>query len=312
MKKIVIIGCYFGQLREDVRFFIQSIRNNPTIDWVIITDCEWPKVPNNIRIERMSFETFKLLVQKSFDFKICLDAPYKICDFKPAFGHIFSDYIAEYDFWGHCDFDMLFGNLRTFLTDDKLDSYDRIYYQGHLSLYRNVPQINDLYKSDKGNISYLDAFSNKGSFVFDEVDGMYYICKNEKIRFYKEVEYADIFPYINLWLHPRKEYSISKRFPVNKKYQVFGYKDGRIIKWSKDAKNAMVVEEEYAYIHFSHKVLMSKCDSFDFYITRKGLIRMDEGKIPFERYYRGFDELKMNTAELVYRTMRKIKKLKNK
>ena len=32
-----------------------------------------------------------------------------MCDYKVAYGEMFQDYIKEYDFWGHCDMDMIFG-----------------------------------------------------------------------------------------------------------------------------------------------------------------------------------------------------------
>lgn len=74
----------------------------------------------------MSFEKLKELVQSHFDFQISLEAPYKLCDFKPAYGDIFKDYAEKYDFWGHCDFDMIFGNLRKFFNEDKLEKYDKV------------------------------------------------------------------------------------------------------------------------------------------------------------------------------------------
>jgi hypothetical protein len=33
--------------------------------------------------------------------------PYKICDWKPFYGHIFREYLVAYDFWGHCDMDII-------------------------------------------------------------------------------------------------------------------------------------------------------------------------------------------------------------
>lgn len=309
MKSILIIGCYFGSLRQDTELFIKSIKNNPTIDWAIISDCEWNEIPDNMRIIKKSFKELKNDIQDHFEFKVALEAPYKLCDFKPAYGEIFGELTRGYDFWGHCDFDMLFGDLRKFFTEEKLDHYDRVYHQGHLCLYKNIPSINNLYKSEKGKIYYKEVFSNKKNYVFDEVNGMYYICINEKINFFKEVEYADIFPYLNVWLHPRQEYKISEWFPQNKRYQVFGYRDGKILKWSKEKKNAEIKIEEFAYLHFSHKILMPTEVGEDFFITKNGLTKMDEKNIPFECYCKVLDNCRMNLAELLYRINRKIRKI---
>lgn len=94
----------------------------------------------------MSFNDFRVLVQSKFDFPVSLERPYKICDFKPAFGLICSEYIQGYDFWGHCDFDMIFGDIRKYITDDLLNSYDKILPLGHLSIYRNNEENNSRFK----------------------------------------------------------------------------------------------------------------------------------------------------------------------
>ena len=44
--------------------------------------------------------------------QVTLDRPYKLCDFKPAYGFIFGEYLKEYDYWGHCDIDIVWGDLR--------------------------------------------------------------------------------------------------------------------------------------------------------------------------------------------------------
>ena len=36
--------------------------------------------------------------------------PYILVEYKPAFGHIFADYLTEYSHWGYSDFDVVFGD----------------------------------------------------------------------------------------------------------------------------------------------------------------------------------------------------------
>ena len=50
----------------------------------------------------------------------------------------------EYDFWGYCDIDLIFGNIRKFITDDILDKYDKILSRGHFTLFRNKDSINTI------------------------------------------------------------------------------------------------------------------------------------------------------------------------
>jgi hypothetical protein len=44
----------------------------------------------------------------------------------PAFGDVFSAEVKNYDFWGHCDMDVIFGKVRSFMTADLLNKYDII------------------------------------------------------------------------------------------------------------------------------------------------------------------------------------------
>ena len=87
-------------------------------------------------------------------FEIVVESGYKLCDFKPALGYIFSDYIKKYDFWGYCDIDIIFGNIRAFMTDDLLNEYDVIsarhdYLTGCFALYKNNQDMCELFNKAK-------------------------------------------------------------------------------------------------------------------------------------------------------------------
>ena len=142
MKKIIIVCCYFGQKRKDYKTWLKSCEYNSNIDWLIFSDSDWGNTPPNVKIIKKTFNEIKEKIQSKFEFKITLNTPYKLCDYKPAYGYIFEEYIEEYDFWGYCDFDMIFGDIRKFLTDEILQQYDKIFKLGHLSLYKNTPGSN--------------------------------------------------------------------------------------------------------------------------------------------------------------------------
>ena len=89
----------------------------------------------------------KELFQNHYDFPISISAPYKFCDFRPAFGEIFSDYLVGYDYWGHCDVDLIWGDIRKFVTDDVLTKYKRIFSRGHCSIYENSSEVNAFYRT---------------------------------------------------------------------------------------------------------------------------------------------------------------------
>lgn len=77
------------------------------------------------------------MIQKVIDFEICLESPYKLCDYKPTYGLAFKNWLKDYDFWGYCDLDVVFGNLRNYFTDEILKDSDRCLENGHISLWKN-------------------------------------------------------------------------------------------------------------------------------------------------------------------------------
>ena len=116
MKSIVVIFPYFGKLPPQYDIWRASAIRNPSVDFMFFTDAEIAPY-KNIIVHKMRFEDFRLIVQKAFDFQIILDRPYKLCEYKPAYGYILKDYIKQYDFWGFGDLDLVYGNIRTFITD---------------------------------------------------------------------------------------------------------------------------------------------------------------------------------------------------
>lgn len=74
----------------------------------------------------------------------------KIHDFRCAFGVIFAAELAGYDYWGHTDFDCVYGRVDHFMNDTRLAGLDQwsnhpTYVSGPWSLYRNVPMMNELF-----------------------------------------------------------------------------------------------------------------------------------------------------------------------
>lgn len=58
------------------------------------------------------------LIKSKFYFDVAIEHRYKLCDFRPAFGHIFKEYIDGYDFGGYADSgDTLYGDLRALMLD---------------------------------------------------------------------------------------------------------------------------------------------------------------------------------------------------
>ena len=176
MKKAIFIIPYFGKFPSNFSVFLKSCRNNPDFDWLLITDIEenfeWPE---NVRKIKMTFDELKEKIQSKFSFKITLDSYQKLCDYKPAYGFIFSEYISDYKMWGYCDIDIVLGNISDFITIDLIDNYDKLFNLGHFTLYKNTKEINELFMKKVNNVSwYKESFTNSKITVFDEVGTGYH------------------------------------------------------------------------------------------------------------------------------------------
>lgn len=171
--KIIFLIVYISEWPWYFTYFLHSCRYNPTVDFLILTDNAEPlNLPSNIRWIPYSMEQFKTDATKALGFEIALEHGYKICDFRPALGCIFADLIPNYDFWGYCDIDVIFGDIRAFMTDELLNEYDVIsarhdYLSGCFSLFRNQPFTGEIFKQSK---DYRKVFTNPQNFFFDETN----------------------------------------------------------------------------------------------------------------------------------------------
>lgn len=168
---IVVIICFYGQEPWYFSYFIHSCGYNPSIDYLIFSDinftCEFPL---NVRIVRKSIEDIQILASEKIGLEVNISYPYKLCDFKPAYGLIFSDYIKNYDFWGQSDIDLIYGDLRLFLTKDLLDKNDYVsirhdYTTGCFSIHRNSISVNNIFKKSK---DFVEVFTKPIHYCFDE------------------------------------------------------------------------------------------------------------------------------------------------
>lgn len=151
MKSILLIIPYFGKWPLWFDAYLSSVAANPSISWLCPTDCKIPKNhPENITFRSMSLSEINNFVNNIVEANVPLN-PRKFCDLKPAYAEIFATQVRGYDFWGFCDMDIVWGDIRKFITDDILNEYDIISSRkenisGHFNLFRNTQQINSLYK----------------------------------------------------------------------------------------------------------------------------------------------------------------------
>lgn len=171
--KCCFIIVYFGKFPNYFQLFLNSCRENKEFNWLIFTDDDTKfEYPLNVTKFSMQMSDLKIIISEKFDFSIKINDPHKLCDLKPAYGYIFEEYIKKYDFWGHCDVDLVFGRLSNFITDDLLDKYDKLFCLGHCILYKNNFTNNRVFmKPVNGEYWYKESFSNEKTTIFDETYG---------------------------------------------------------------------------------------------------------------------------------------------
>lgn len=200
MKKIAFVVVWSGKLPNYFPIWLQSCKDNPTIDFFVFTDDRTQyHYPNNVNTVYYSFEELKQKFCDIFPFEISLDKPYKFCDYKPAYGEAFSSFLEGYDFWGYCDIDLIWGNIREFLTDEVLEENERIFTRGHCSLFKNNKKVNSYYRTlaPQGHLDYKMVYQSEKSWCFDEWathcgGGISVIFKENGIKTYDRPVMADI------------------------------------------------------------------------------------------------------------------------
>lgn len=126
-KKVSLILPYYGIFPNYFRNWIEGAKNNPKIDFYIVTDSNeidgWCK-ENNLHVIKLSMSAIKERIEKIVGTKVCLSRPYKLCDYKPTYGAIFSELLKDSDYWGYIDPDVVIGDMSIIINDDMLSRYN--------------------------------------------------------------------------------------------------------------------------------------------------------------------------------------------
>ena len=174
IKTICFVVVYFGKWPIWFPAFLHSCKSNPTINWIFFTDYGSPAhhSPNVVFYDK-TLSQMRELINKKIGKEATLEDAYKVCDYKPAFGILFDDYLKDFDFWGHCDIDIIWGDIRKYTTQEILDKYDifstrKGMISGHFSLFRNTLRINQLFRQSS---EFAEVTRQVACLAFDE-EGM--------------------------------------------------------------------------------------------------------------------------------------------
>lgn len=255
MNKIVFIIPYFGKFNNYFQLFLNSCAYNKNFDWLIFTnDKRTFKYPNNVKVIYTNFEQIKKKIESLFDFPITLNSPYKLCDYRPAYGLIFKEYIKDYIAWGYCDSDLIWGNISHFITEQDFLEYDKIGIFGHCSLYKNTDKINNIFKVELNGIKrYKVIMQRNRTNSFDEEfkDSINNIFEQENLKIRYTEYQANIYT-------KSSAFRLTKMNADKKTYTIEQLQKAFFI-WEKGSLfryiliNGKLERKEFMYIHLQSR-----------------------------------------------------------
>ena len=257
MNRCVLILPYFGEFNNYFPLFLKSCGSNKDYDY-----------PDNVKIVPMSLKDFKDIAAEKLGFSPCIPRPYKLCDFKPAYGLIVEDYIQGYEYWGHCDCDLLFGNLSDILTPILDLNYDKIFAVGHLTIYKNTYENNRIFmREHNGVLLYRNVFTSERIWGFDESqcdlggNNVHEIFKQSKTSMYEEDLSFNV--YTGKDAITRVKYN-----PRTMDYETEDYTPSRLYWDGKDiirvaCVHGKIIEQHYLYTHLQSRIMSTRFIDFD-------------------------------------------------
>ena len=171
--QVCFIVVWFGELPRWMVYFFRSCEENPGFHWRIFTDADCDvETPANVFLHKFNQSALEELASARFGSRYRFSDGYKLCDLKPTYGDLFSDYLKDYAFWGYTDLDLVYGDISSFIDQSILSGFDVITASkrilvGHFTLIRNNEDMCRLYSKCDGYLAKLQSLSYE---VFDEND----------------------------------------------------------------------------------------------------------------------------------------------
>jgi len=279
---ICLVVCYFGKLPAYIDCVFRSCETNPDINWLIFTDDQTPRrLPPNVRLQPATLEGLQKDFSKKLGYEVNVWHSRLLCHFKPAYGFLFEEHLRGYDFWGNCDLDMIFGDLRKFLREDILAAYPKILCRGHLTLYRNTPEVNRYFmfqapRTECYTTDCREAFQSGRIDVlgYDEWRGIYAVLRYHNIPQFHDEFIADIVQPTR-WKFTRFEGVALRNHPQ----QLFYWYKGKVFHAYYNIDRG-IADDEYAYLHFQKRRLSAP--AFDPW-TATGFFVTPDGFFPYAR-----------------------------
>jgi hypothetical protein len=243
--RVAVIVPYFGGFPPYWALTLHTMALNPRIHWHLYTDQQVPDAPANVVIHATTFPEVAERIARTVGYPIALTSPYKLCDFRPAYGHVFADDLRDYDYWGFGDLDVVFGDVWSHIGAAVARGDERILTFGHLSLFRNTERIATLYTQDTPGVPPArEVFTSHTHYSYDEFGGWRATAEHAGLTTFDDRVFFDI--YVDAY---RPQANRSRR---QRNDTVFAWQDGRCLEL--DRTTGQVVSEA-AYIHLQKRAM---------------------------------------------------------
>ena len=261
MKRIAFVLPYFGHFNNYFQLYLYTCALNADLcDWLIFTDDYTPyRYPENVKVYYTNWEDMRSLIKGKMAGIGCnaiIERPYKLCDYKPVYGYIFNDYLKDYDFWGECDCDLIWGKISDFVTDELLNCYDKLFDLGHCTIYRNIPTMNMLFmKPINGRERYKEVFEDGENHQFDEEykDSINDIAVLYGIKMYDGSFAANTYTKSSNFRLTALSSDKIHYYTEPKSESVFIWQEGVLKRYINN--NGIIRENRYIYLHFQARTM---------------------------------------------------------
>jgi hypothetical protein len=285
MSSIIIIIDYFGKWPEWFPLFIESCRANPSVNWLFHTDCDVEELyAENVTFKKVNRQDQIKFISNKLRVNFNPSTDYKFCDLKPMVGYLYEMEIADYDFFGYGDIDLIYGDIRKFYPETLLSQYSVLSthdwcVSGHLALFRNVRWLREAFRK----FSSWRAVVEEPEYIrFDEDTFSRLFLYPRRFRGRKKSKIYDFFMPLTRKFRRRallKEQFTTPLIPAPWKNNapshplVWIWKDGRITNTAEGEHN------DYIYLHFMNykyaRFMDSKYGEKAFWSGRSKIVHFD-------------------------------------
>ena len=238
--RIAIVVTFFGSPPFWLPAFLLSCRLNPDVTWIICTDFDLVMpLPPNVTLKRMGLCDLEARASKVLGAEIDIVKRRQICDLKPVYGLIFAEDLQPFDFWAYSDLDIIWDDVRQFITDSILEQYDIVSSRGkklsgHFTLVRNSARTNRLFE-------LIPDVSKRMA------DLRYLHLDERELTHHLKEHLASAPPHESFRVHWPRELT------VDAAYQRGLGADQNLTLWWRDGKTFNSEGQEVMYLHF-HKL----------------------------------------------------------